>query len=101
MVSIAISRLLCSLTTDQLFTLVWTWGARVVRIFADTVIDPSYSPSIACAQGHSWRLTGDASATWSFITSSITQAVYYLAYDDFWGHPDMDMMEIGNGKCRV
>jgi alpha-galactosidase len=50
---------------------VWTWGATV---------------------GQSWRMSGDSSATWSYITSIINQNVNYLDYIDFYGHNDMDMM---------
>ncbi|KAG6850968.1 hypothetical protein H0H93_005837 [Arthromyces matolae] len=53
---------------------VWEWGARV---------------------GHSWRLSGDSSATWSYITSIIATNVAVLSYTNFNGHNDMDMMEIG------
>ncbi|KAF8585907.1 glycoside hydrolase family 27 protein [Ramaria rubella] len=59
---------------------VWTWGARV---------------------GHSWRMTGDASATWSFISSAIANNAQYLDYVDFGAHNDMDMMEIGNGNLTI
>lgn len=50
---------------------VWTWGATV---------------------GQSWRMSGDSSATWSYITSIINQNVNYLDYIDFYAHNDMDMM---------
>ncbi|KII92767.1 glycoside hydrolase family 27 protein [Plicaturopsis crispa FD-325 SS-3] len=56
---------------------VWTWGARV---------------------GHSWRMSGDSSASWSYITSILTTNAQYLSYVDFYAHNDMDMMEIGNGN---
>ncbi|KAI0318871.1 glycoside hydrolase superfamily [Amylostereum chailletii] len=55
---------------------VWDWGARV---------------------GHSWRMSGDAGATWSYITSIMTTNVAHLSSVDFYAHNDMDMMEIGNG----
>ncbi|KAJ7746016.1 glycoside hydrolase [Mycena metata] len=58
---------------------VWNWGSRV---------------------GHSWRLTGDASATWSFITTAITTSVSHSA-TGFGAHGDMDMMEIGNGALTI
>ncbi|KAL7276831.1 hypothetical protein RUND412_000172 [Rhizina undulata] len=50
---------------------VWTWGHLV---------------------GHSWRMTGDSSDTWSYIQSAITNNAQYLEYVDFWAHNDMDMM---------
>ncbi|KIJ52374.1 glycoside hydrolase family 27 protein [Sphaerobolus stellatus SS14] len=59
---------------------VWTWGARVA---------------------HSWRMTGDSSATWSFISSAIANNAQYLDYVQFGGHNDMDMMEIGNGNLTI
>ncbi|KAG7098845.1 hypothetical protein E1B28_000748 [Marasmius oreades] len=54
---------------------VTTWGARV---------------------GHSWRMGGDAVPQWSYVVSAITNNVQYLSSIDFYGHNDMDMMEIGN-----
>ncbi|KAJ6586878.1 glycoside hydrolase [Mycena vulgaris] len=59
---------------------VWNWGARV---------------------GHSWRLAGDSSATWSYITSIISTAVSHVSEDNFGAHGDMDMMEIGNGALTI
>ncbi|CCO30361.1 alpha-galactosidase [Rhizoctonia solani AG-1 IB] len=54
---------------------VWAWGSRV---------------------GHSWRMSGDSSASWSYITSIIAKNIDYLNYVD-----DMDMMEIGNGALTI
>ncbi|RPD75315.1 glycoside hydrolase [Lentinus tigrinus ALCF2SS1-7] len=59
---------------------VWDWGARV---------------------GHSWRMSGDSSASWSYITSIITTNVQHLDSIDFYSHNDMDMMEIGNGDLTI
>lgn len=59
---------------------VWTWGATV---------------------GQSWRMSGDSSATWSYITSIISSNVLYLDYVTFYAHNDMDMMEIGNGALTI
>ncbi|KDQ57454.1 glycoside hydrolase family 27 protein [Jaapia argillacea MUCL 33604] len=59
---------------------VWQWGARV---------------------GHSWRMSGDSSATWSYITSIINTNVQYLDAVNFFAHNDMDMMEIGNGALTL
>lgn len=64
----------------QKFPDVWTWGSRV---------------------GHSWRMSGDASAKWDFIKSILTTNTNYLDYIDFYSHNDMDMMEIGNGDLTV
>jgi alpha-galactosidase len=59
---------------------VWTWGARV---------------------GHSWRMSGDSSPTWSYVSSIIGRNAQYLNYVDFGAHNDMDMMEIGNGNLTA
>ncbi|KAG8749663.1 hypothetical protein FRC14_001195 [Serendipita sp. 396] len=59
---------------------VWTWGATV---------------------GQSWRMSGDSSATWSYITSIISTNSNYLNYVNFYSHNDMDMMEIGNGALTI
>ncbi|KIP11591.1 glycoside hydrolase family 27 protein [Phlebiopsis gigantea 11061_1 CR5-6] len=63
---------------------VWEWGARVAGL-----------------KGHSWRMSGDAGATWSYITEIITDNAQYLDYVDFYAHNDMDMMEIGNGDLTI
>jgi len=59
---------------------VWEWGARV---------------------GHSWRMSGDSSPSWSYLTEIIGINVQYLSFVDFYAHNDMDMMEIGNGGLTV
>ncbi|XP_006460642.1 hypothetical protein AGABI2DRAFT_70106 [Agaricus bisporus var. bisporus H97] len=59
---------------------VWTWGART---------------------GHSWRMSGDATPTWSYIMDIIKINVDHLDTIDFFGHNDMDMMEIGNGDLTI
>lgn len=59
---------------------VWDWGARV---------------------GHSWRMSGDAGPTWSYIMSIISINVQHLSSIDFFSHNDMDMMEIGNGALTI
>ncbi|TBU26443.1 glycoside hydrolase [Dichomitus squalens] len=59
---------------------VWEWGARV---------------------GHSWRMTGDVSASWSSISSIIAANAQHLDAVDFFSHNDMDMMEIGNGGLTL
>ncbi|KAK6338918.1 hypothetical protein TWF696_009719 [Orbilia brochopaga] len=55
--------------------------------------------------GQSWRIWGDIRPTWTgnkdFITWGImpilNHALFYLDYTNFWGHGDMDMLEVGNG----
>lgn len=46
-------------------------------------------------------MAGDATPDWDYIKSIITTNVMYLEYTDFYGHNDMDMMEIGNGNLTV
>ncbi|KAJ6499346.1 glycoside hydrolase [Mycena sanguinolenta] len=58
---------------------VWNWGSRV---------------------GHSWRLSSDATPSWSYITSIILTSVMH-SQTGFFGHGDMDMMEIGNGGLTI
>lgn len=53
------------------------------------------------SQGHSWRLTGDSSATWSFVTSEITTAASVASYTNFYGHGDMDMMEVSGPMAGI
>jgi len=59
---------------------VWEWGARV---------------------GHSWRMSGDSSPTWEYIMRIIKDNVAHLSSIGFFGHNDMDMMEIGNGALTL
>ncbi|KAJ7072367.1 glycoside hydrolase [Mycena amicta] len=51
--------------------------------------------------GHSWRLTGGASASWAFIAESIAVAAQHVTSDTFGAHGDMDMLEIGNGALTI
>ncbi|KAF9499329.1 glycoside hydrolase [Pleurotus eryngii] len=59
---------------------VWDWGSRV---------------------GHSWRMGGDSSPTWSYIVSIININIAHLSSINFFAHNDMDMMEIGNGALTI
>ncbi|KAF9050304.1 glycoside hydrolase superfamily [Panaeolus papilionaceus] len=59
---------------------VWDWGGRV---------------------GHSWRMSGDSSPTWSYISSIINTNAGHLSSVKFFAHNDMDMMEIGNGNLTI
>ncbi|KAJ5223303.1 hypothetical protein N7468_007845 [Penicillium chermesinum] len=49
------------------------------------------------ATGNSWRTTGDISADWSRISQIANENSFLMNYVDFWGHPDPDMLEVGNG----
>lgn len=46
-------------------------------------------------------MAGDATPDWNYIKSIITTNTNYLSYIDFYGHNDMDMMEIGNGNLTM
>ncbi|EIW55385.1 glycoside hydrolase family 27 protein [Trametes versicolor FP-101664 SS1] len=47
--------------------------------------------------GQSWRTTGDISPDWGSIASIINQNSFIAWASDFYGHNDMDILEIGNG----
>jgi alpha-galactosidase len=47
--------------------------------------------------GHSWRMWGDISPTWSSIMPILNHASFFFNDTDFWGHGDWDMLEVGNG----
>jgi alpha-galactosidase len=38
-----------------------------------------------------------ATNTWESILAYLNQNLFYLNYVDFLGHPDPDMLEVGNG----
>jgi len=48
--------------------------------------------------GHSWRTTGDIEPKWSSVASIITQNQFIAWASDFYGHNDMDILEVGNGE---
>jgi len=45
---------------------------------------------------HSWRINGDIKPFWSSIASIIDLASFNYWSSDFYGHNDMDIMEVGN-----
>ncbi|KAJ7662972.1 glycoside hydrolase family 27 protein [Mycena rosella] len=47
--------------------------------------------------GQSWRTTGDITPDWKSIASIIDQNSFYSWASDFYGHGDLDMLEVGNG----
>ncbi|EIW78698.1 glycoside hydrolase family 27 protein [Coniophora puteana RWD-64-598 SS2] len=53
----------------------WVWGRRY---------------------GQSWRTTDDIGANWPSVASIINQNSFITWASDFYGHNDMDMLEIGN-----
>ncbi|KAJ7060905.1 glycoside hydrolase superfamily [Mycena amicta] len=55
---------------------VWLWGAT---------------------QGHSWRITGDIAPQWDSLAAIINFNSFITQATDFFGHNDMDMLQLGNG----
>lgn len=55
---------------------------------------------------HSWRSTGDINPSWPRVLDILNQNSFYMNSVGFWGHPDPDMLEVGNGgltyaECRT
>ncbi|KAF9016608.1 glycoside hydrolase family 27 protein [Hymenopellis radicata] len=48
--------------------------------------------------GHTWRTTDDISSKWSSIAKIINQNSFHAWASDFYGHNDLDILEVGNGK---
>ncbi|PIL29395.1 hypothetical protein GSI_09447 [Ganoderma sinense ZZ0214-1] len=48
--------------------------------------------------GQSWRTTGDISPNWDSVTDIINQNSFIAWASDFYGHNDMDILEVGNGN---
>ena len=46
--------------------------------------------------GHSWRINGDIKPWWESLTAIIDNASFQYWASDFYGHNDMDMLEVGN-----
>lgn len=55
---------------------VWLWGATM---------------------GHSWRITGDIAPQWDSLAAIINSNSFITQATDFFGHNDMDMLQLGNG----
>ncbi|CAG8109022.1 unnamed protein product [Penicillium olsonii] len=68
--------------------------------------------------GNSWRITNDIKrkcdlcsshgypaqhslAEWVRISEIANENTFLLDYVDFWGHPDPDMLEVGNGNLTL
>ncbi|KAI0934485.1 hypothetical protein AcW1_005995 [Taiwanofungus camphoratus] len=45
----------------------------------------------------SWRTTGDIEPTWHSVTNILNQNSFITWASDFYGHNDMDILEVGNG----
>ncbi|KAJ7449054.1 glycoside hydrolase superfamily [Mycena galericulata] len=57
-------------------TQVWLWGKNL---------------------GHSWRVTGDIAPQWDSLAAIINFNSFITQATDFYGHNDMDMLQLGNG----
>ncbi|KAJ6045934.1 Aldolase-type TIM barrel [Penicillium canescens] len=51
--------------------------------------------------GNSWRMSGDITADWDRISEIANENSFLMNYVNFWGHPDPDMLEVGNGKLTL
>ncbi|KAJ6512538.1 glycoside hydrolase family 27 protein [Mycena sanguinolenta] len=47
--------------------------------------------------GQSWRTTGDITPNWPSVADIINRNSFYASASDFYGHNDLDMLEVGNG----
>jgi len=47
--------------------------------------------------GQSWRTTGDIDPNWTSLISILNQNSFYAWASDFYGHNDLDILEVGNG----
>ncbi|KAI0525355.1 glycoside hydrolase family 27 protein [Xylaria bambusicola] len=53
------------------------------------------------ATGNSWRMSDDIQDGFKYVTSILNMNSFNLNDVDFWGHPDADMLEVGNGGLSV
>ncbi|CDM29779.1 hypothetical protein DTO013E5_6138 [Penicillium roqueforti] len=51
--------------------------------------------------GNSWRMSDDINANWARIAEIANENSFLMKYVDFWGHPDPDMLEVGNGALTL
>ncbi|KAK3635508.1 hypothetical protein LTR56_014675 [Elasticomyces elasticus] len=56
--------------------------------------------------GSSWCVVGDIQADWDTIMGTFNQAIFMASLVDFWGHNDLEILEVGNGgiypeECRT
>ncbi|GAB1732738.1 hypothetical protein NU195Hw_g7334t1 [Hortaea werneckii] len=49
----------------------------------------------------SWRNNGDIKPYWSALTAIMNEAAFLWWASDFYGHNDMDMLEVGNNGIRT
>ncbi|OJK04876.1 hypothetical protein ASPACDRAFT_74440 [Aspergillus aculeatus ATCC 16872] len=53
------------------------------------------------ATGNSWRMSGDITPNWTRIAEIANENSFLMNYANFWGHPDPDMLEVGNGNLTL
>ncbi|PWY70309.1 putative alpha-galactosidase B [Aspergillus sclerotioniger CBS 115572] len=53
------------------------------------------------ATGNSWRMSGDITPSWTRIAEIANENSFLMNYADFWGYPDPDMLEVGNGNLTL
>ncbi|KAK4557021.1 hypothetical protein LTR86_006002 [Recurvomyces mirabilis] len=51
--------------------------------------------------GSSWRMSNDINPSWSRILQILNQNSFLTNYNNFWGHNDADMLEVGNGNLTA
>ncbi|KAJ5318129.1 Aldolase-type TIM barrel [Penicillium antarcticum] len=51
--------------------------------------------------GNSWRMSGDITAEWDRISEIANENSFLMNHVNFWGHPDPDMLEVGNGNLTL
>ncbi|CZR64462.1 probable alpha-galactosidase B [Phialocephala subalpina] len=64
------------------------WGQADVVVWGNTT-------------GNSWRMSGDINPWWARIAEILNENSFLLNNVNFWGHNDMDMLEIGNGNLTL
>ncbi len=51
--------------------------------------------------GNSWRMSGDITPWWARVAEILNENSFLLNSVNFWGHNDMDMLEVGNGNLTL
>ncbi|KAL7276841.1 hypothetical protein RUND412_000183 [Rhizina undulata] len=58
--------------------------------------------------GQSWRIWGDIVPQWSGASGYswgfmpiLNNGIFFLEWSNFWGHNDLDMLEVGNGNLTA
>jgi alpha-galactosidase len=64
------------------------WGTAQVQLWGN-------------ATAQSWRMSGDITPDWARIATILNENTFLTQYINFWGHPDMDMLEVGNGDLTL